>query len=47
MGLGTFAHILKKIVENKEVGGAQTWHRWSWKGKARSASQGFCIGRRG
>jgi hypothetical protein len=27
VGLGTFAHILKEIVENKEVGGAQTWLR--------------------
>ncbi len=45
VGLGTFAQILKEIVEDKEVGGVQTWFWWSWGGKAHSGSRGFCIGR--
>ncbi len=45
VGLGTFTHILEEIVEDKEVGGAQTWLRWCWEGKAHSGNRGFCIGR--
>ncbi len=41
--LGTFAQVLKEIVEDKKVGGAQTWFRWCWEGKAHSGSRGFCI----
>jgi hypothetical protein len=26
--LGTFAQVLKEIVEDKEVGGTKTWFRW-------------------
>ncbi len=45
VGLGTFAHILKEIVEDKEVGCAKTWLGWSWGGKAQSGRRGFCIRR--
>ncbi len=43
VSFGTFAQVLKEIVENKEVGGAQTWFRWCWEGKTHAGSQGFCI----
>ncbi len=41
--LGTFAQVPKKIVEDEEVGGAQTWFRWCWEGKVHTSSQGFRI----
>jgi hypothetical protein len=43
MSLGTFAQVLKEIVEDKEVEGAQTWFRWCWEGKAHTGSRGFRI----
>ncbi len=43
MCLGTFAQVLKEIVEDKEVGGTITWFRWCWEGKAHSGSRGFRI----
>jgi hypothetical protein len=41
--LGTFAQVLKEVIEDKEVGGTQTWFRWRWEGKAHTDSQDFCI----
>ncbi len=41
--LCTFAQVLKEIIEDEEVGGANTWFRWCWEGKAHTGSQGFCI----
>jgi hypothetical protein len=45
VGLGTFAQILKEIVEDEQVEGAQTRFGWSWEGKGYIGSQDFCIGR--
>jgi hypothetical protein len=41
--LGTLSQVLKEIVEDKKVGGAQTQFGWCWEGKAHSGSRGFCI----
>jgi hypothetical protein len=43
MGLGAFTHVLKEIIENKEVGGAQGWFWGGGKCLAHSGSRGFCI----
>ena len=45
MCLGTFAHILEQIVENKEVGGAQTRIGRFGEGKVHGSSGGFQVGR--
>ena len=39
--LGTFAHVLEQIVENKEGGCAQTRIRQFGEGKAHGSSRGF------
>ncbi len=43
VSLGTFAQVLKEFVEDKEVGGAQTWLRWCWEDKVHTGSWGFCV----
>ena len=45
MRLGTFTHVLKEIVENKEVGGVQGWFWGGGKCMVHGWSRGFCIGR--
>jgi hypothetical protein len=43
--LGTFAQVLKEIVEDEEVGVAQARFGWCWEGKVHTGSRGFRIRR--